>query len=82
MLFKYINICWAPRERLKPLPFRLGFQHLPWGSADVNARKIMFDPYIDQFCVNFLLKYLIINNQGNDLRYFNYLIFAFLKITI
>ena len=21
------------------------FQHLPWGPADVNAEKILFDPY-------------------------------------
>ena len=45
MFFKYINICWAPREVLKPLSFRLWFQHLPRGPADVNAQKIMFDPY-------------------------------------
>ena len=32
-----INICWAPREMLKPSLFRLGFQHLPGGPADVNA---------------------------------------------
>ena len=45
--FWYINICWAPREVLKPLPFgtiRLGFQHLPRGPAD--AQKTMSDPYI------------------------------------
>ena len=32
---------------LKPSPFRLGFQHHPWGPVDVNAKKNMFDPYID-----------------------------------
>ena len=26
--------------------FALGFQHLPWNPANVNARKNMFDPYI------------------------------------
>ena len=35
--FWYINICQAPGEVLKPSPFRLGFQHLPWSLADVNA---------------------------------------------
>ena len=36
-----------PREGLKPSPFRLGFQNLPRGPADVNAQKTMFDLYID-----------------------------------
>ena len=49
MLFWYINICWAPREVLKRSPFRLGFQHLPRGPADVNAQKVMFDPYNKNF---------------------------------
>ena len=30
----------------KNSPFSLGFQHHPWGPADVNAKKIMFDPNI------------------------------------
>ena len=46
MIFWYININWAPLELLKPSPFRLVFQQLPRGQADVNAEKIMFDPYI------------------------------------
>ena len=29
LFFRYINICWAPREVLKPSPLRLGIQHLP-----------------------------------------------------
>ena len=35
--FLCINICWAPREVLKPEPGRRGFQHLPRGTADVNV---------------------------------------------
>ena len=41
--FLCINICWAPREMLKPEPFmfsfRLGFQPLPGDPADVNASE-------------------------------------------
>ena len=32
---------------LKTSAFGLGFQHLPWDLANVNAWKTMFDPYID-----------------------------------
>ena len=35
--FLCINICWAPREMLKPEPERRGFQPLPRGPADVNV---------------------------------------------
>ena len=35
--FLRINICWAPREALKPEPERRGFQHLSRGPADVNV---------------------------------------------
>ena len=28
---------WGGGGTLKPSPFRLGFQHYPWGPADVNA---------------------------------------------
>ena len=36
MIFLYIDIWWGPREE---------FQHLPRGSANINAQKTMFDPY-------------------------------------
>ena len=45
MLFWYIDICGAPQAELKPSPFGLGFQPLSRGAADVNAKKIMFNPY-------------------------------------
>ena len=35
----------GPRDVFKPSPFRLQFQHLPRGPADVNAQEIMFDRY-------------------------------------
>ena len=34
-----INICWAPRELLKPEPGRPGFQHLPRGPADKSISE-------------------------------------------
>ena len=37
--FVCINICWAPREVLKPKPERRGFQQLPTGPADVNVSE-------------------------------------------
>ena len=37
--FLCINICWAPREMLKPEPERRGFQPLPRGPADVNVSE-------------------------------------------
>ena len=37
--FLCINICWAPREVLKPEPEKGGFQHLPRGPADVNVSE-------------------------------------------
>ena len=37
--FICINICWAPREVLKPEPERWGFQHLPRGTVDVNVSE-------------------------------------------
>ena len=46
MVFQYINICQVPREMLKTEAVGLGFQHLPWDLANVNAWKSMFDPYI------------------------------------
>ena len=36
-----------PRAMLKTSGCALGFQHLPRNPANVNARKNMFDPYID-----------------------------------
>ena len=40
------NIRQFPWEVLKTAAFDLGFQHLPWDLANVNAWKTMFDPYI------------------------------------
>ena len=37
--FLCINICWAPREVLKPEPERRGFQYLLRGPADVNLSE-------------------------------------------
>ena len=37
--FLCINICWAPREMLKPKPERRGFQSLLRGSAAVNVSE-------------------------------------------
>ena len=45
MVFQCINIRQVPWEVLKTAAFGLGFQHLPWDLANVNAWKIMFDPY-------------------------------------
>ena len=56
--FLYINICWAPREELKPLLERRGFQLLPRGHEGFSSsrgaqqmlmhKKIMFDRY---YCI-------------------------------
>ena len=45
MVFQCINSRQVPREMLKTAAFGLGFQHLPWDLANVNAWKTMFDPY-------------------------------------
>ena len=45
MVFQCINISQVPWEVLKNAAFGLGFQHLPWDFANVNAWKTMFDPY-------------------------------------
>ena len=45
MVFQCINIRQVPREVLKTAAAGLGFQHLPRDLANVNAWKIMFDPY-------------------------------------
>ena len=45
MVFHCINIRQVPREVLKTAASCLGFQHLPRDLANVNAWKIMFDPY-------------------------------------
>ena len=42
MVFQYINVCQVPREKLKTSDLGLGFQHLPWDLANVNAWKTMF----------------------------------------
>ena len=47
MVLQCINIRQVPREVLKTLASGLGFQHLPWDLANVNAWKTMFDPYIN-----------------------------------
>ena len=46
MVFHCINIRQVPWEVLKTAASSLGFQHLPWDLANVNAWKTMFDPYI------------------------------------
>ena len=48
--FLCINICWGPREVLKPEPKRRGFQHLPRCPADdqLMYQKSMFDCY---YCI-------------------------------
>ena len=45
MVFQCINIRQVPWEVLKTAAFGLGFQHLPWDLANVNAWKNLFDPY-------------------------------------
>ena len=49
MVFQCINIRQVPWEVLKTAAFGLGFQHLPRDLANVNALKIMFDPYINAY---------------------------------
>ena len=44
-VFPCINIRWVPRAMLKTSGCALGFQHLPWNPANVNAQKNKFDPY-------------------------------------
>ena len=41
-----LMICWAPREVLKPLPFRLRFQHLPRGQQMLMHRKSCLIPIL------------------------------------
>ena len=45
MVFQCINIHQVPSEVLKTAASGLGFQHLPRDMPNVNAWKIMFDPY-------------------------------------
>ena len=45
MVFECITIRQVPWEVLKTAAFGLGFLHLPWDLANVNAWKIMFDLY-------------------------------------
>ena len=45
MVFQCINIPQVSWEVLKTAAFGLGLQHLPRDLANVNAWKIMFDPY-------------------------------------
>ena len=47
MVFQCINIRQIPWEVLKIEASGLGLQHLPRDLANVNARKIMFDPNIE-----------------------------------
>ena len=56
--------------------------HFTMLSQEVHLFWVCLSIWLDNFCVYFVLKYLIIDNQGNNLRYFNYLSLAFLKITI
>ena len=46
MVFQCINIRQVHWEVLKTAAFGLGFQHLPRDLENVNAWKIMFDPFI------------------------------------
>ena len=47
MIFQCINIHQVPWEVLKTVALGLSFQHLPRDLANVDAWKIMFDPYIE-----------------------------------
>ena len=47
-VFTCINIRWVPRDVLKTEGAARGFQHRPRDSANVNARKNMFDRY---YCI-------------------------------
>ena len=49
--FLCINICWAPREVLKPEHERQGFQHLPRAQQMLMYQKSMFDRY---YCIKTL----------------------------
>ena len=53
MVFQCINIRQVAWEVLKTAAFGLGFQHFPLDLANVNARKIMFDPYIETYLICF-----------------------------
>ena len=46
MVFQCINIRQVSREVLKTVASGRDFQHLSRDLANVNAWKIMFDPYI------------------------------------
>ena len=61
--FLCINICWAPREVLKPEPEseRRGVQHLPRGPADVTYQKSMFDRY---YCIKTFFFFSLENFGG------------------
>ena len=37
-----------PLGVVKTSPFRFAFQHHPRGPADINAKKNLLDPYIDE----------------------------------
>ena len=71
MVFQCINIRRVPWEVLKTAASGLGFQHLPWDLADVNAWKTMFDPYnvIWRVSINFVLL-CVIYFQGQLLEIF------------
>ena len=47
MILSFINFHKVPQEVLKTSNFVLVFQHFPGDLANVNKRKIMFDPSID-----------------------------------
>ena len=49
MVFQCINIRQVYWEVLKTAAYGLGFQHLPRDLANVNAWKIMFEPYITSY---------------------------------
>ena len=80
MVFQCINIRQVPWEVLKTAGFGLGFQHLPRDLANVNAWKIMFDPYITvtlrvwikmKLRYSFLFSFFVSKDNLYKLYYYN-----------
>ena len=59
MILSFINIRKVPREVLKTSGFALGFQHFPRDLANVNEWKIMFDPSISNFKIQFIFSNVV-----------------------
>ena len=82
MVFQCINIRQVPWKVLKTAVSDRGFQHLPRDLANVNALKIMFDPYIEEGDVTVtesksqhlqhLLTFLVLNELGASKTTFLY----------